>query len=261
LLDALRFDESRGAPAGAALRVRQRLERTITGFPADDERRSQSSQVAPGKAARRRTAWARSAAISLAALFLAGGVGAAIHAALAPRVRATANDEEPAPAMTQHHATKSSRRATVAVLPTEAIATAQPVATAEATAADLVATAEPVAPPAKPGPRTAPAIDDKPLIVEAPAPSSGLIAERALLDRARAAFGAGRYADAEQALERHARGFPSAELAEEREALAVRTLAAHGQIPAARERAARFHERFPHSLFASAGDSAVRAIP
>jgi hypothetical protein len=85
--------------------------------------------------------------------------------------------------------------------------------------------------------------------------------ERALIDHARQAFGAGEYGEAERTLDAHERKFGSGILAEEREALAVKTLAAAGRGEKARDRAARFRERFPRSLFASAVDDAIRAVP
>lgn len=79
--------------------------------------------------------------------------------------------------------------------------------------------------------------------------SDALAAERALLDRARGALMRG---DMDQTLKltsHHARQFPRGQLAEERDALAIRALAQKGELGAARGRAVQFRARYPHSIF------------
>lgn len=92
-------------------------------------------------------------------------------------------------------------------------------------------------------------------------PDASLRAERKIIEIARTALGRGQLAGALEHLRRHARQFPTGELAEEREALMIQALAAHEDVDEARARADRFRTRFPHSLFAPAVDAAVRSLP
>jgi hypothetical protein len=90
---------------------------------------------------------------------------------------------------------------------------------------------------------------------------SSLSEERALLDAARAALGAG---DGERALamtETHQRRFAHPQLAEEREAIAIQALVIAGRFGEARARAARFQEIAPDSLFAPAVLASLASIP
>jgi hypothetical protein len=87
--------------------------------------------------------------------------------------------------------------------------------------------------------------------------TSSLAAERRLLDEARQALARGEPQAGLRPLNRHAQRFPNGVLTEEREALAVRLLAALGNQSAAVARAKSFHRRFPDSLFAAAVDSAI----
>lgn len=73
--------------------------------------------------------------------------------------------------------------------------------------------------------------------------------QQALLDRARAALASGDSGQAQAALSEHARVYPSSALAEEREALAIKSLITSGDSAGARARAAGFEARYPHSLF------------
>jgi len=84
-----------------------------------------------------------------------------------------------------------------------------------------------------------------------------LRAERGLLDEARKALARGEPGESLAAIDQHARRFPHGILAEEREALAVRTLVALGNTDAARARAESFHQRFPNSLFTPAVETAI----
>jgi len=76
-----------------------------------------------------------------------------------------------------------------------------------------------------------------------------LTVQQALLDRARAALARGDGAQALAALAEHARVHPASTLAEEREALTIKSLIASGDYPSARARGDRFGQRYPHSLF------------
>jgi hypothetical protein len=93
--------------------------------------------------------------------------------------------------------------------------------------------------------------------VGTPDAASSLAAERHLLDEARQALARGEPQTGMKPLGLHAKRFPRGVLTEEREALAVRLLAALGNQTAAIERAQRFHARFPNSLFIPAVDNAV----
>jgi hypothetical protein len=73
-------------------------------------------------------------------------------------------------------------------------------------------------------------------------------AELALLKRAQVAYAEGDYPDALALVGEHGRRFPAGRLAEEREALRVRTLGRTGRTDEARQAAAAFAERFPRSV-------------
>jgi len=88
-----------------------------------------------------------------------------------------------------------------------------------------------------------------------------LAAERALIDVARRAVGAGDGAAAMAAVSRHERTFPWGLLREEREALAIRALVLLGRVGEARARVAEFRARYPGSLMAPAVDRAVASAP
>ena len=88
-------------------------------------------------------------------------------------------------------------------------------------------------------------------------PATSLAAERRLLDQARQALARGEPAAGLAPLEVHGKQFPKGVLTEEREALAVRLLAALGNQAAALARADNFHRRFPQSLFTPAVDNAI----
>jgi hypothetical protein len=90
--------------------------------------------------------------------------------------------------------------------------------------------------------------------------NSSLAIERRLLDEARQALARGEPQSGLAPLDRHAKRFPKGVLTEEREALAVRLLAALGQSDAATARAENFHRRFPNSLFTPAVDNAIATI-
>ena len=105
--------------------------------------------------------------------------------------------------------------------------------------------ARPVAPPPEPPP-------------PAEAPMDTLGEERGLLDHARQDIAQGLLAEAGALLERHAAGFPTGQLAEEREALVIRLLVREGREHEARSRAARFRKQHPHSIQLPGIDDALR---
>jgi len=89
---------------------------------------------------------------------------------------------------------------------------------------------------------------------------SSLAAEQRLLDTARTSLAHGEAEAALLPLEQHATHFPNGALAEEREALSVRVLAALGRNAEAAARATRFMRRFPNSLFAPVVRSTLESI-
>lgn len=72
-------------------------------------------------------------------------------------------------------------------------------------------------------------------------------AELALLEVARSAYAAHDFSAALRLVKDHARRFPSGHLAEEREALRVRSLEGAGHSAEAESAELAFHQRFPHS--------------
>jgi len=111
-----------------------------------------------------------------------------------------------------------------------------------------------VALPAAPAPVARPA---EPVVPEPappePAPEDALPIdtlgeERAMLDRARLDIAQGRLRDARSALAQHAEQYRDGQLAEEREALAIRLLVREGRESEARARAARFRKQHPRSI-------------
>jgi hypothetical protein len=145
-------------------------------------------------------------------------------------------------------------RATQAPLPPRVVyvdrsppATSAPPPAATTSAAPLASGPAPTSPQA---PASAPA-----------SPGESLAAERALLDVARSAFGRGEGDEALAALARHERLFPGGQLAEEREALAVRSLILARRASEARARAARFRKRYPTSVMLPAVEASLDGAP
>jgi hypothetical protein len=141
-----------------------------------------------------------------------------------------------------------------------------------AAVAPPAATSPPAAAPVT-EPRPAPA-DANVVRVESPAPRAehaarteprdrdrSLAAERALIEQARTALARDQGTSALAALDRHAREFPQGELEEERESLRVQALVGLGEPDQARRIGARFHRRFPRSIFGAVVDEALKSIP
>jgi len=111
----------------------------------------------------------------------------------------------------------------------------------------------------RPEPRTEVQLDGQPALELAPTaamprPSrvGALRAELRLLQRARAAVAGERFGAALIPIDEHARQFKDGRLAEEREALRVKALAALGRSDEARRAAAAFQSRFPRSVLSPA---------
>lgn len=94
----------------------------------------------------------------------------------------------------------------------------------------------------QPDPAPAPSRPERPVNIR-----ESYAAELKLLNRSQAAFVKGNLSGALALLAEHARRFPRGRLAEEREALRIRSLAGLGQTSAARGAATAFANRFPHS--------------
>jgi hypothetical protein len=104
--------------------------------------------------------------------------------------------------------------------------------------------------------RPTPSIDEEP-VVKAATPrhhrrasrvSDPRAAELALIQHAQAAYADGNLPNALELLAEHGRRFPTGRLAEEREALRVRSLAGCGRSVDARRALAAFADRYPHSV-------------
>ena len=121
----------------------------------------------------------------------------------------------------------------------------------------------PAAPPpvVAPPPERAPPRPEHVARVEPRERDRSLAAERALIEQARTALAREQGAAALAVLERHAREFPQGELEEERESLQVQALVGLDRFDQARKVAARFHRRFPRSIFGAVVDEALRSIP
>jgi len=91
--------------------------------------------------------------------------------------------------------------------------------------------------------------------------SASLAEQQALLDIARAAFARADYSATLRTLDSHSARFPKSVLAEEREALQIKALAASARLPEARSLAARFQARHPQSLLLPSIKDSVGAIP
>jgi hypothetical protein len=86
-------------------------------------------------------------------------------------------------------------------------------------------------------------------------------AELGLLQKAHLAYANGTYSAALVLVAEHARRFPNGRLAEEREALRVRSLASAGRADAARRAVAAFAARFPRSVLLPRLQQSVSGAP
>jgi hypothetical protein len=118
-------------------------------------------------------------------------------------------------------------------------------AIASAPASAPIAAAPPQVAPAAPAPdlEPAPALGER-----APVPADAARAELHLLRQAHAAVARGDFEAALSPITAHARRFKNGRLAEEREALRVKSLAGLGRTDEARRAAASFRARFPRSV-------------
>jgi hypothetical protein len=142
-------------------------------------------------------------------------------------------------------------------------ATVAPAAPAEPVPKSAPAPSPPIEPAARApeSPAPAPAATATPSAPRAEdrTPSAGsLRAERLLIETASSALARGDTKSAVAALKQHARSFPKGDLAEEREVLLVKALAASGDDRAAEKRAKEFKKKFPGSMQQGSVDDAAR---
>jgi len=94
-----------------------------------------------------------------------------------------------------------------------------------------------------------------------PQASTSIADQLAMLEQARTALGRGDANRALQLLAMHVREYPTSTLSEEREALAVKSLARAGRLEEAKTRLAQFEAQFPGSLMLSTLKRAVGENP
>ncbi len=91
------------------------------------------------------------------------------------------------------------------------------------------------------------------------APQESYAAELQLLQRAQSEYASHDFTNALMLVAEHGRRFPNGRLAEEREALRVRSLARAGRSDEAQRALASFAQRFPHSAFLPRLQDAARS--
>jgi hypothetical protein len=178
-------------------------------------------------------------------LTLAGGVGGGVlHAAFAPSTERVVYVDRPS--STESPARGEGSNGAIESTPSPERASAERPAHAPTTALPIS--------PARPSPPETTASAST-------LADSALTKERAILDEARRALGAGNLDMCVTHLTKHARAFPGGKLAEEREALMVNALVGLGRYAEARQKAERFARRYPHSFLAPSVEAAIAAIP
>jgi hypothetical protein len=234
-------------PGGIRERVLLRLVGTVTlSTPAGYGGKAPPEGPAVPAIAHGARLWGASRVLRTAAIFLTGAAtgGGAVHVLKGAR-------ERPVPALVG-----SDRTATVTATAMTARAEPTPIP------APLPSSTPPVAVPSSaPAARLPRSTRANGAIAVDGQGDDRLAAERSLLEIARVALVRGQAAGALAALERHARQFPNGALVEEREGLLVQALVDARQYDRARERAARFNQRYPRSLFAPVVDQALGSIP
>jgi len=234
-------------PPGAATRVRTRLEGVIPEMSPRSPARANGSSL---------SRWRGGMGWPIATFFLGAVLGVALSGSLRPgppkRQDEVARNANPG----------STLGRTIERTPSEPSA---PTASGAARDSSLYEAGAPAAPtlvlsPSGAGAGSAGKSAAPPGVSASPA-SSQLNAERRVLDLARSALVA---EDPNEALRRvgdHLAHFPNGFLSEEREAVAIQALVKARRYDEARARARLFRLRSPDSLFASAVDSALNAIP
>jgi hypothetical protein len=229
-----------GPPADTERRLYGRIAASVGiagGIAATGGTAAAAGKTTGGAAAIAATGSAASTKLALivaAVVAVAGGAGTALYL--------TGGDDAPAPAV--------DRAAPVVApaAPEPAAPEPAPEPAALEPAPEPAAADEPPAEVAEPAAKPAPTVDS-------------LAAERRLLDRARALIAGGDHTGALAQLRAHARRFPRGRLAEERDASWIHALVRAGRTDAARARAARFHRRYPDSLYGRSIDGAIESAP
>ncbi len=220
------------APAGASVRVLERVERIVFGPPGGGSgganRDNPPGDAGPG-AFRSALRLARRVA-PLAASFAAGGgvVAVAMHRAPEPPRIVYVDRSLATPPATES-------RLNPQPMPPQAPEAAAPPSAPEAPRANAPTGALATASPSR----------------------DQLTAERQLLDLARGALEREEPERALDATARHERKYPNGALVQEREAMAIRALVMLGRVGEAHERADRFRTRFPQSLLLPTIDATV----
>jgi hypothetical protein len=191
----------------------------------------------------------------IAAFVVGGGVGAAVHAAVAPSYPPSSTETAaPAPSGAARLTSPAPIPAPSSAATDTAAPPAVPVTALPSVPATTARVTTPASPPSASG-------ANAPSAASATPGGTGndvdLAAERSLVDRARTALGRGQSSDALAALDTHAARYPQGRLSEEREALAVDALARSGRMDLARARAARFRATYPNSVFGGVVDGAL----
>ncbi len=244
LLDFIAYERDEpGIPVEVMSRLRGRLATAIPGMAPPPPPPSSPAPSAPAPSAPHGLSLLHHPIrFGLATFAIGGLVGAGVHAGLAP----------------------------------SAPIAAPPIA--QTAPAPVVAPVPPPAPPppipAPVAPPPAPIVQPPAVVHHAPRPPSplphddapagrdtALAAETALVEIARSALARRDVPGCIDALQRHLAQFPNGQLVEERESLWVQALVNDGQLAAAKDRANKFRQRFPHSLLLPAIDAAVPSIP
>lgn len=196
----------------------------------------------------------------LAAVALGGGaVGFSAHAQWAPEPPATpASTPEPSSPEPSSLAPPNGSTLEPSKLAPPSASTLEPPKLAPPSASTLPPARSNDTTPAPPRTNAAPSPAVTPSMAPAPAKDPSLARERTLLDMARTALARGSTADALAAVDTHAREFPTSQLAEEREVLAVQALDSAGRTDEAKRRATSFRSRWPRSPLIPIVDEASR---
>jgi hypothetical protein len=226
-----------GIPDAALARMRDRLGAAIPGVPA-------FATPTPPRRWRAR-GWLRALPVAAVGLALGGVVGALVHARLAPPPPA------PPPPLPYYP------EPLIINMP---IPLPVPIFLLVTTPAPVLPTPRPIAPIVPRAPST-PTATPTPPAAPGPGHDTNLAAERALLDTARTALARRDLGAGLDALARHGDLYADGQLAEERDSLWIQALIAADKPDAARARAAKFREQFPHSLLLPVVEAALRTIP
>ncbi len=250
LADVLRDDrEASGtdeAPAAAAHSVRRRIELSIAGLaplPSHPTPAPAAPPAAPSPGATALSLSPLAQRVLLGVVIsLSIGVGAGALGMRAYDTRGPSNDGAGPSIVDASPGPQPNQPENADLTASRAIPSAAPTPT------ESVSSAEPKRPSARPSNAVPTLAPTPPLGL----PAADLIAERLLLDDARAALLRGEGSKAIPTLSEHVRRYPKGRLAEERDALLVQALVRSGRRAEAFERGERFIRQYPGSLLAPA---------